>query len=262
MGTTRPCCLAWGKQKICCDGASSARFATSNTRASTTSVVRAQVYGIVSSQLILTALVSFSIVSSPSTQRYLTHSPGLMIAMMVLSFLLMIPLYMYKDKHPHNLVLLGSWTGLMSLSVGLVCSVYTPFVVLEALAITAAITAGLTVYTFYATRKGHDLTYLGPFLFASLWGVCVYLTAPHHHHNPQQLVIWGFFQMFFPVGPVGRTVFALIGAVVFSGYIVFDTHLLIARFDLDDYIWASVQLYLDIINLFLKILQLLGNRND
>lgn len=70
-----------------------------------------------------------------------------------------------------------------------------------------------------------------------------------------QLVIWGFFQLFFPVGPVGRTVYALIGAVVFSGYIVFDTHLLIARFDLDDYIWASVQLYLDIINLFLKILQ-------
>lgn len=130
-------------------------------------------YGIVASQLVLTALVSFSIVSSPATQHYLIRAPGIMITMMVLSFLLMIPLYMYKDKHPHNLVLLGTWTGIMSLSVGLVCSVYTPVVVLEALAITAAIVAGLTAYTFYATRKGHDLTYLGPFLFASLWGVRV-----------------------------------------------------------------------------------------
>lgn len=213
----------------------------------------------------LTAVVAFSIISSPGTQRYLTQSPGLMIAMMVLSFLLLVPLYMYKDKHPHNLVLLGSWTGIMSLSVGLVCSVYSPVVVLEALAITAAIVTGLTAYTFYATRKGHDLTYLGPFLFASLWGVRVSVNVQWCSKTlvlHTQLVIWGFFQMFLPVGPIGRTIFALIGAVVFSGYIVFDTHLLIARFDLDDYIWASVQLYLDIINLFLKILQLLGNRND
>ena len=33
-------------------------------------------------------------------------------------------------------------------------------------------------------------------------------------------------------------------------------------FDLDQYIWASVTLYLDIINLFLKILQLLNGRRD
>ena len=35
-----------------------------------------------------------------------------------------------------------------------------------------------------------------------------------------------------------------------------------AGFDLDQYIWASVTLYLDIINLFLKILQLLNGRRD
>ena len=36
----------------------------------------------------------------------------------------------------------------------------------------------------------------------------------------------------------------------------------VAGFDLDQYIWASVTLYLDIINLFLKILQLLNGRRD
>jgi hypothetical protein len=45
-------------------------------------------------------------------------------------------------------------------------------------------------------------------------------------------------------------------------YIVFDTFLLIKRFSVDEYIWASVNLYLDIINLFIKILQLLGDRRD
>ena len=60
------------------------------------------------------------------------------------------------------------------------------------------------------------------------------------------LVMWSFAQLLFGafLGPAGRTVFALLGAIVFSGYIVFDTEQLIARFDLDDYIMASVALYL------------------
>ena len=45
-------------------------------------------------------------------------------------------------------------------------------------------------------------------------------------------------------------------------YLIFDTHLLIEKFTYDQYIWASVTLYLDILNLFLKILQLLGSRNN
>ena len=43
-----------------------------------------------------------------------------------------------------------------------------------------------------------------------------------------------------------------------AGYIVYDTHNLVQRYELDQYIWAAVHLYLDIINLFLKMLQLLN----
>ena len=59
-------------------------------------------------------------------------------------------------------------------------------------------------------------------------------------------------------GPVGATIFSLLGALLFSAYIVFDTNLILTRVSLDDYIWASVQLYLDVINLFLYILRLVG----
>ena len=60
------------------------------------------------------------------------------------------------------------------------------------------------------------------------------------------MVMWSFLQLLFGAyfGPAGRTVFALLGAIVFSGYIIFDTEQLIARFELDDYIMASVALYL------------------
>jgi protein lifeguard len=48
-----------------------------------------------------------------------------------------------------------------------------------------------------------------------------------------------------------------LGALVFSGYIIYDTDNIIKRHTYDEYIWAAVSLYLDIINLFLNLLSLL-----
>lgn len=49
--------------------------------------------------------------------------------------------------------------------------------------------------------------------------------------------------------------------LLFSFYIVYDTRMIMERFGFDDYIIAAVILYVDIINLFLKILALMGSRN-
>jgi FtsH-binding integral membrane protein len=66
-----------------------------------------------------------------------------------------------------------------------------------------------------------------------------------------------FLQAFFPLGPISTMVYAGVGALIFCGYIIFDTGNLIKRFSYDEYIWASVVLYLDILNLFLLLLDLL-----
>lgn len=63
--------------------------------------------------------------------------------------------------------------------------------------------------------------------------------------------------MFFPLGPTSVAIYGAMGSIVFSGYIVYDTHNLIKRFTYDEYIWATVTLYLDILNLFLSILRML-----
>ena len=56
-----------------------------------------------------------------------------------------------------------------------------------------------------------------------------------------------------------QTIFAL----VFVGFIVYDTHVVINRLSYDEYIIGAINLYLDFINLFLFILQLLsGGRRD
>jgi len=72
----------------------------------------------------------------------------------------------------------------------------------------------------------------------------------------------GLVQMFFPLGPTAHAIYGAIGAMIFSGYIVYDTDNLIKRFTYDEYIGASVTLYLDILNLFLSILRILREANN
>jgi protein lifeguard len=48
-----------------------------------------------------------------------------------------------------------------------------------------------------------------------------------------------------------------LASLIFCGYIIYDTDNIIKRYTYDEYIWAAVALYLDIINLFLALLDLL-----
>jgi len=54
-----------------------------------------------------------------------------------------------------------------------------------------------------------------------------------------------------------------VGVLVFAGLLVFDTWRLLrsGTFGQDDYVIAAVQIYLDLLNMFLFILSLLGNRS-
>jgi hypothetical protein len=116
-------------------------------------------------------------------------------------------------------------------------------VVLEAAFLTGAVVGSLTLYTFWAVKRGSDFSFLGPFLFASL----------------MVMMLFSIIQLIIPLGPTGRMVFAGIGALVMCGFIVYDTCDLIKRYSYDDYIWAAIAIYGDIINLFIYLLSLLND---
>lgn len=63
-----------------------------------------------------------------------------------------------------------------------------------------------------------------------------------------------FLQIFFPLGRISVMIYGCLAAIIFCGYIVYDTDNLIKRYTYDEYIWAAVALYLDIINLFMALL--------
>ena len=213
-----------------------------------------KVFAIISCQLVLTTVVAAVVIFTPAKQ-WLFQNFGVQLALLLVSMLALVPLYIYRTTHPYNLVLLGVWTCLFSVTVGMACSFYQPEIVLEALFLTAAVVVALTAYAFHATRQGTDLTFMGPALYGCLLA----------------MLVWSVIQIFWPPGPVGRTIFALMGSFLFrwgaagrnrhactaastlatstslaclarlarSCYLVFDIQLLIQRMDLDEYIWAG-----------------------
>ena len=204
-----------------------------------------KVFGIVSVQLLLTASVALAIASSRTAQTFLFSSPWIYYGLSLASILALLPLFKVKDTWPYNILALGLWTCLLGVSVGITITFYSKVVVGQAVMLTGCIVGALSAYSFYATKKGVSFGWMGPMLLSSLIA----------------LVISSILLLFFH-SPVAETVYSLFGALIFSGYIVYDIHLLAAKFDVDEYIWASVCLYLDIINLFLHILRLLGNGRE
>ena len=72
------------------------------------------------------------------------------------------------------------------------------------------------------------------------------------------LVVASIVQIFIPFSEGFQLAMAIGGVVIFSGYIIFDTYLIFNRYSPEDYILASLSLYLDIVNLFIRILQILA----
>lgn len=207
-----------------------------------------KVYGIVAAQISLTAAVACICVYAPIGERLVQFAVGnrigWQVGMILPTFLCLMALTFYKKQHPLNMWVLGIFTLILSLDVGIVCarlaSVGLGVVVVQASMITAALFLGLTIYAFTSKR---DFSFLGATLFPCLFA----------------LTIYGLVSMFVPSMRTGLMglLYSFGGALIFCGYIVFDTFRVLQVLGPDDYIEAAIQLYLDIINLFMYVLQLL-----
>ncbi|KAF5191196.1 Lifeguard-like protein [Thalictrum thalictroides] len=200
-----------------------------------------KIYTILSLQLILTIVVASIVVTiHPISNFFVSSTAGLVvyIGIIFLPLIVLIPLSCYYQRHPVNLLLLTVFTAGLSLAVGLTCAFTSGKAILEAAILTAVMVITLTLYTFWAARRGHDFNFLGPFLSGAL----------------MVLIIFSLIQIFFPLGKISTMIYGGVASIIFCGYIVYDTDNLIKRYSYDEYIWASVSLYLDIINLFLHLL--------
>ncbi|KAJ3191604.1 Transmembrane BAX inhibitor motif-containing protein 4 [Irineochytrium annulatum] len=202
-----------------------------------------KVYSILSAQLGLTTIVSAIFMYSAPVKEFVQGNAGLTFFSWIVSLGVLIALMVYRRSSPTNMYLLFTFTALEAYSIGTVCTFYDSMIVLQATILTFMLFIGLTLFT---AQSKIDFSGMGPFLFGALWIV----------------IIGSFLQMFLPFSKITDLIFAIVVAVLFCGYIVYDTYMLFERFSPEDYIIASVELYLDVLNLFLAILRILNNAQD
>jgi FtsH-binding integral membrane protein len=210
-----------------------------------------RVYGLLSIQLFVTFIMSVIMYSVSSVNLFVRSSPGLTIVISLVSLIAVIAIHFNRRKHPHNLILLGIFTLIMGYMVGASVIQYDLVIVLEAALTTVIVFGSLTAYTLLSKR---DFSGMGPFLFAGLVGLIAASLI--------QIIVAFAFGAFNPWVDFGLS---LLGTFIFSGYIIFDTYMIFNRMSPEDYVPATLELYLDIINLFLHLLRIFaklqGNRH-
>lgn len=80
------------------------------------------------------------------------------------------------------------------------------------------------------------------------------------------LFIFGIVSMFFP-GKTIRLIYASVSALLFCIYLVYDTQLMMGgkhKYSIspEEYIFAALNLYLDIVQIFMSLLTILGFVNN
>ncbi|NXE23059.1 LFG4 protein, partial [Ardeotis kori] len=197
-----------------------------------------KVYSILSIQVLLTTVISAIFLYSTGVQAFVHERPALLLISAFGSLAVIVALILYRHQHPVNLYLLFGFCSLNdNLLLLFIVSFYDVSIVLQAFILTTAVFLGLTAYTLQSKR---DFSKFGASLFACLW----------------ILIISSFLRLFFYSETI-ELVFAAAGALLFCGYIIYDTHLLMHKLSPEEYILAAINLYLDIISLFLHLLRLL-----
>ena len=151
--------------------------------------------------------------------------------------------YWKRKSYPMNLVFLSLFTLTEAYTIPVIVSFYRAGIVLNAVVLTAGIFVFLTLF---ACQSKYDFTSWMPYLFGALWG----------------LVLFGFISVFLPYSSTAELVYGLLAALIFSGYILVDTQLIMRHHHVEEEIAAAISLYLDIINLFLAILRILNSQQN
>ena len=202
-------------------------------------------FGLLTAQLIITFGICIAIGANETSQKFVIENQWLFWVCFVLALGSMIGFICAPkekvNKHPTNLICLFIITVFFGCWMGVISAQYYLRSVYICIGITCGITFGLILFAWQTT---YDLTGKGMYLFAGLWTLLlISILMPFQNFNES----WSI-------------VFTSLFALIFALYIVYDTQLIIGgskrsrQFSIDDYVYASLILYIDIINMFLIVL--------
>ncbi|XP_032781085.2 protein lifeguard 1 [Daphnia magna] len=205
-----------------------------------------KVYAILMVQLAVTMGCIAVFVFVQPIALYSKGHPQLMIGALVMSIVLLIPLICcidFRRRWPLNIIMLGTFTLCEGFLLGSLSSHYDSKEVLVAAGICTAVCLALTLFSMqtkwdFTAMGGILLALVVVLLMAGIVAICVR-------------------------GKIMQIIYASLGALVFSAYLVFDTQLMLGgkhKYSIspEEYIFAALNLYLDIVNIFIYVLALVG----
>jgi modulator of FtsH protease len=189
--------------------------------------------------LLSMTLVFSAITAGISMAMGLGHGTALIMSLVGFGLLFVVNRTADSSK---GIIAIFAFAGVMGASIGPMLNYYLampggPAIVMQALGGTAVMFFGLSGYAL-TTRK--DFSYMGGFLMVGLLVAVVAMIANIFLHIPA----------------LSLTISAVV-VLIMSGLILFDTSRIINGGE-TNYIRATVALYLDIYNLFIHLLHLLG----
>lgn len=201
-----------------------------------------RVYLLLAVQLAITASISAALIMHPAWQAWTLSRTWPMIVSAIGSIGCMIGTMVMRRKYPWNLLFLSLFTLAESWLVGIISSITDTNTVIHSFAITTVVFVGLSIL---AWRAKYDFASWAPYLGMILFG----------------LVGLGFVMVFTSATAV-ELMYSYIAVVLFSVFIIVDTQMIIRKFHPEDEIPAAIQLYLDIINLFVNLLRILNSSSS
>lgn len=208
-----------------------------------------QVYNYMASGLALTGIVAYIVGSSPALSNAIFGTPLSWIVMLApLAFVLVLSFGIHRMSFFACQATFWAFAGVMGLSIGWIFLVFTGESIARVFFITTATFAAMSLYG-YTTKK--DLSGWGSFLFMGLIGI----------------IIAALVNLFMQSSALQFAI-SVIGVIVFVGLTAYDTQRIKNEYSEHHdeetagklAITGALRLYLDFINLFIMLLQLLGNR--
>ena len=203
-----------------------------------------RVYGWVAAGVLASAFTAYTVQHNP---RFLASAEKHIWLWVLLPFapLLVLAVAGRRLGAPAAVALYLAFTAIEGVSLGVVVSYYTTSTVALAFATTAGLFGAMAVI---GTVTKRDLTRLGPLLMCGLLG----------------LIIASFANIFFASTPL-MWVISYLGIAIFLGFTAYDAQrvkqlALAGETSTNAAVMCATALYLDILNLFLFLLQIFGNR--
>lgn len=203
-----------------------------------------KVYGILAIQLLITFGFVLIFQLSDGSRVWASNNQGWIYVAFIFGFGSLITLACcegFRRAFPVNFICLGIFTLCQSFMLGMVTAFYDTSAVTIAILMTMVVVIGISIFSF---QTKYDFTVYN--LFAFVAGL-IFLS-------------FGIITIFLH-SVVLQVLYSAIGTLLFSFYLIIDTQMIIGgqhknNISPEEYIFAAITLYTDILNIFLFILDL------